>query len=174
MRRNTNLFSYHIHYILNPAVWNEWENARVNDAQVLHSMHFQTRIDDALLDVFAQPIRAAGMESRLAPFQDGPIHGLVGGPRHGPRVVAFHEILHGLTVHQDVVDEPNTLAHSDQIDVVAEEVEVDGRLVQVRGGPKTDLPRWGQGSHQVDNDGQVVSTWRRGYMPLEGVAKHGL
>jgi hypothetical protein len=88
-------------------------------------MHFHARIDHALLDVFAQPIRAAGVEDRLAPFQDSPIHGLIGGPRHGSRVVAFHEILHSLSVHQDVV---------------AEEIEVDGRLVQMRRTGDRPLP----------------------------------
>ena len=61
----TNLFSNHIHDILNPAVWDEREDARVDDTQILHAMHSEAWIDDSLVDVLTQPVRTAWVESCL-------------------------------------------------------------------------------------------------------------
>ena len=51
----------HVNHILNTAVRDDWENRRINDAQVFHAVHFETRVDDAFSDVFRKTASATGI-----------------------------------------------------------------------------------------------------------------
>ena len=106
-------------------------------------MNPQLPIHDPLPNILRQPIRTTGMKARLAAFQNRPIHRLIRRPRHRPRIILAHEILHAVAIHEDVVDEADAFAHGDEVEIVGEEVEVDVRLDRVIGRAEADFPAGG-------------------------------
>ena len=78
-------------------------------------------------------------ESSLRSLQHSAVHGLIGVDGHLPWIVSKHNILHPLTGGEHIVRPSDTLTHSQNIKVVAEEVQVDIGLFQRIGRVKLDL-----------------------------------
>ena len=170
----TYLLSDHVHHVLNPAIRDNGEYRRINNPQPLDTMNLQLPINDPLCDIPRQPIRATGMKTRLTAFQDGSIHRQIRCPRHRPGIVFAYEILHAVTIHDDIVDEADAFAHDDEVEIVGEEVKVDVWLHRVIGRAETDFPAGREGAQKVDDDGEMVTLRWSWDVPLEGISKHRL
>lgn len=77
-------------------------------------------------------------EASLRALEDHLDHSLVGGPWHGPRVIALDDVLHPLAVHDDVINEANTFPQGDEVQLVGEEIDVDLCLIQGVGRVQSD------------------------------------
>lgn len=112
-------------------------------------------------------------EAGLRSLLDHRVHGLIRASRHGPGVVLLNNVLHAVAVHENVVDEANTLSHGNQIQVIGEKVDVDVGLLEGVRRVERDGAAPREGTQQIDNDGHVIALGGRGDVPLEGVAEHG-
>jgi hypothetical protein len=97
-------------------------------------MDLQLRVHDTLRDVLRQAASTAWVEASLRALKDRLDHCLIRVTGHWPWVVVADNILRTVASLDNIVNEPNTLAESNEIEVVGEEIQVDVRLLQWVGG----------------------------------------
>lgn len=113
-------------------------------------------------------------EASLRALEDHFDHSLVGRPWHGPRVITLDDVLHPLSVHDDVINEANTFPQGNEVQLVGEEIDVDLGLIQGVCRVQRNRAILRKRTQQIDDDSEVVALRGRGEVPLEGVAEHGL
>ena len=166
------LFGNHVHRVLDSAVRDDRDDGGINDTEVLDTVHPELRVDDTLVDVLGEASGTGRVECGLAALQHSAFHLFVRIERHIPRVFIDHNVLKAVPFEEKIIRPPNPLAHSDYVEVVGEEVEVDVRLLQRIGTVERNLTGLGHGANQINNHTCVTSLLGDGEMPLEGAAEH--
>ena len=113
-------------------------------------------------------------ETGLATLQNLPTHLLIIITGHSPGVVLANDVLHTLTIKEDIINKANTFAHGNDVEVIAKEVQVDIRLLKRISRVELHLAVLGERAEEIDDNGEPVTFGRSGKVPLEGIGKHGL
>ena len=158
--------------VLDPAVGDDGDDGRVDDAQFTNTVDLERRIDDALVDGLGQARGAARVEGGLAAVEDGALHGGVVVEGHGPGVLVLDDIREPVAAEQQVVRPADALAHGDDVELVGEEVQVDVRLRERVGAFEPHRPAVRHGPHKVHHHRGVAAPLRDREVPLEGGAEH--
>jgi len=86
--------------------------------------------------------------------------------RHFPRIITSDDILDTSTLRKHIVSPAHTFAHSKDIEIVAEKVEINVSLLQWIGGVEFNFSL-GEGTKQVDDGGQAATARWCWVVPLE-------
>lgn len=112
-------------------------------------------------------------ETSLAAFQDSSVHSFIRMQGHFPGVFSDDEIPERWTFHEDIIRPAHTLAHSEDVQIIPEEVEVDVWVSKRIGAIQGDLSTGGNRAQQVDYNSHEASVFGDGVMPLKSGAEHG-
>lgn len=168
----SSLLANHVHRVLDAAVRDDRDDGSVDNTEVLDSVDLELRVYHSLVDVLRQAVGAARMESSLAAIQNSVVHRHIIVQGHLPGVFTYDDVLEAFTLGKDIITEPDTFSHGNDVKVIGEEVQVDVRLHEWIRAVESHLAGVRDRAHQVNDRGHIATLLRNGIVPLEGATEH--